>query len=279
MGVFRTGQPAGTWISTAGEATLTIKKEVGRGYSDPLKAQQALVKTGEQGVITREGTQYHAYTIDDGAYLDDLNAGERITGKAANVLDFVGDEGATVAAGQQLYPPTGADNGKVFRVFQAYPSSLDRVTMAAPDRFFISDDIEKLQALGYTVVLDYNTDKSEMINALYDSRTAGFLFSGHGGGGYLGMADDQALGPQDIDPQRVSSQLKMAVFESCQTGRKQAEWEKALKGADVTAWNDNVTNGAMQYFNMRSSSPDTRALDTLIDKHLGGEFARTRFEP
>lgn len=280
MNELQVGQKVGKWQSNFGQADITVKKEIGTGYKTKLDAEKAVIKIKDQGVITKEADgKYHAYSIDDGANFDDLNLGEKITGKAKPVVDFVGDDKAAILEGEKIYLPTGKDNGKVVNVFFGYAKTLDKVIMRGPDRFFISDDIKRLQELGYTVKVDLNVTKKDFDDAVYDSRTAGVLWFGHGAEGGVVDVNENWIFPGFIDKNKVSKNLKMVVFEACQVGKMADDWKDQLNGADIIAWKKNVKNGAMQFFNSQSLSKKAYALDNLIEKNLGGEFAKTKHSP
>ena len=83
--------------------------------------------------------------------------------------------------------------------------------------------------------------------------------------------------PGFIDKKKVSKNLKMVVFEACQVGKMADEWKDQLNQADIVAWKKNVKNGVMQYFNSRSIRKNAYALDNLIEKNLGGDFAKTKY--
>lgn len=279
MGDFKVGQKVGSWDSTFGNSDITIKKEIGKGYKTKLEAENEIVRNGTQGVITKENDgKFHAYTIDDGSYLDDLNLGEKITSKAKSVVEFIGDDNCSLIEGKEIYPPApDKDNGKVIHVFSSF-SGIDKVIAKAPNLYLMSDDIKRLQELGYTVKIDYNATKEELKEALYDNRTAGIIWIGHGGGGGVVDYNKNWIEHYDIEKDKVSKNLKMVVFEACQVGQKEKEWKETLNNAEVIAWSRKVPNGEMMWFNTFSIRESAHALDTLIEKNLGGDFAKIKYK-
>lgn len=280
MGNFKVGQQVGTWNSNGGQASITVKRELGSGYANRHEAAKAITKSGEQGIITQGNNgQVRAYAVDDGSYLDDLDLGEKVSNKAPGVLEFIGDDATELSTGKKFYPPTGPDNGKVFHIFASYNTLTDKAVFGTADQFFLSDDISRLQKMGYTVVADFQPTKQEFQEAMYDPRTAGFLWGGHGGGGYVIDINDKYIGPHDLDATKVSPNLKLAVFQACQVGQERSTWTQTLNQPKVVAWDENVSNGAIQIFNSRSVRSNAHALDNLVDKYLGGDFAKTKFTP
>lgn len=278
MGNFslRSGDSVGTWQSRAGSAEITVKNKLG-SFPSAFEARKAIAKSGEQGVVTLENQRFAAYSVDDGAYLDDLDIGDTIkAAKGLPVIDFVNDSAESLGTGLEILPPTGADNGKVVRVFMSYDSVLDKAVMRTPKQLSTSDDLSRLRELGYTVMIDPTATKAEYLSAVYDPRTAGVLWFGHGGGGGVVTHDQQWLQPGDINPKWVSPQLKLMVFESCQVGKAADAWQQALPGAQLQAWDKNVRNYETTWFNSKNSKG---GLADLIETQLGGERARSVYTP
>ncbi len=68
--------------------------------------------------------------------------------------------------------------------------------------------------------------------------------------------------------------MKMMLFQSCQVGKSQGQWEHSLPGAKVEAWDKNVMNGEMMYYNINDNK-----LESLIENTLGGSFAKEVYTP
>lgn len=242
------------WNSNFGRAEITIKEQIGGRYDDALDAQRALVKAGEQGaIIKNQDGSFAAYSIDDGAYLDDLDLGEDFTlnaaGRAAGIVDFVGDDGATLEGGQVMQAPIGRDNGQYVYMMRAlgngekgWKSSLIDPLLGTPNRLMQQDEMALMRAKGYTLVVDNTATSQDLRKAFYDSDTAGMVYLGHGGGGDLATYEKHGwLGPEDLDAERVSDNLKMTYFQACQSMKKEEEWEDVL-GSEVYGWSRNATN-------------------------------------
>lgn len=186
------------------------------------------------------------------------------------------------------WPPLGPDNGKVV-YFMRYAG--DRLRHRAADwidgeqRW--QEEIQQARAKGYTVVVDPVTTRADLLQALYDQRTAGIIFNGHGGLGYAGLkgptADFDKFFADQVDPSKVSSQLKMMVFQTCRTVSTQDAWQRVLKGAAVVGWEDYVSLAKVAAANdpqildkwgpigrPLATHPDhlEKRLDHLIDRYL-----------
>lgn len=136
----------------------------------------------------------------------------------------------------------------------------------------LMDDIAKLRANGYTVVVDPSGTKKEFQSAVYDSKTAGVYWTGHGYSGGV-STNDGGMKASDIDNTKVSPNLRFVVFQSCNTGKDEKGWEKALK-TDVKAWDKITSTGEANDFTDPNNSAyeyifgDTEELDDLIDDRL-----------
>lgn len=249
-----TGTRLGTWKSTMGEASITAQGQIGGSYTNRLDAQKAIVKSGSQGAIVQQADgRFAAYKIDDGAFFDDLNLGESFalnaSGKAAGVVDFVGDDGASVQGGQYLQAPIGKDKGEVVYFMRAlgnsdkgWKSTLIDPIMGAPNKALQQDEMALLRAKGYTVVIDNTATSEDMKAAFYNPNTAGMVYLGHGGEGDLATYEEHGwLGPEDLNKAEVSKKLKMTYFQACQTTQKEEKWEDVL-GSEVYGWSRNATN-------------------------------------
>lgn len=245
------GSRLGEWDSRFGKADIKAGEKIGGGYSDQLAAHKAIVQAGKQGAIVREeGGKFSAYAVDDGATFDDLNLGEKVNGKAQAVVDFVGSDGASLEGGKYVEAPIGKDNGKTVHFMRAlggedkdWKGRLVDGILSTPNRFLQTDEKAMLRAKGYTVVVDNTATTQDIKQALYDPRTAGMVYLGHGGEGGLATYGYGWLDPQDVNPARVSPNLRMAYFQACQVGKEQAAWQEALgPETEVFSWSRNATN-------------------------------------
>lgn len=289
MPSIQNGQKVGEWTSALGKADITLGNRIGNTHSTQRAAHTAAAKAGEQAAIVREADgSYGAYRVDDGSYLDDLNVGEsfRITagpagGSAQGVVDFIGDDGGSLVTGDIIAAPKGQDNGKTVYFMRGLNSEgwrgkFEGVAMNAPNKGLQADEVVRLQRMGYSVVIDNSATHNDLRNAFYDQSAAGVVYLGHGGGGDIYPHDGNWFGPEDLDRQRVSPNLKMVYWQACQAGQKQQEWQQKF-GPQTTiySWDRNATNAEVLLVNggsgMTPLNPFTWKGETLhqtITRHL-----------
>ncbi len=173
------------------------------------------------------------------------------------------------------YPPTGKDNGKKVYFMYGYGGSTKDQSMMRKERPTINDDIARLRAKGYTVVVDQAATKQEFKDAAYDSKTAGIIWSGHGtASGRVATSDGKRVASSEIDQSKVSKNLKMLVLETCNGGADQHGWESKFKGAEVKAWNRTTNVRETKDFNTPNSlwqdlwNGSPRELDDMIRDRL-----------
>lgn len=262
------GQKIGSWDSNFGQAQITVKEKIGSTYPSQIEAHKAIVKAGEQGaIIKNEAGGFSAYSIDDGATLDDLDAGEQYQlnqkGKAAGIVDFIGDDGASLETGTIVKPPNAKKDKheSVYFTYTLNPETLKgkyhKLSIGMVNGGLQKDEIADLQNRGYTVVVDKTATKEDIQNALYDPTTAAWVNVGHGSAGAVCTYDDEFLFPQfkfDLDPEKVSPRLKMAYIQSCQTGELQEDWQKALgTNTKIYNWSRTASNTELMMVNGGSS--------------------------
>lgn len=148
--------------------------------------------------------------------------------------------------GRKELKPFGKGNGKNFYFLYTLDSKFDKVAMRTPNKLAVIDDIVRLRAKGYNVIIDNKTTTKDFKDALYDPKAVGIVSLGHGGDGALvTIADKNStegyLTHWDIDKNKVSKNLKMVYFQACQAGLEEKNWEKAI-GTDIIAWKKSVTN-------------------------------------
>lgn len=275
MGELSAGQSVGSWKSNAGQAEITIKQEIGRGYHSQEAAAKAAF--GKEALITEESDgQFHVYTIDDGAYLDDLDLGEKVTAKSpvpsAKVVDFVGDDGFQLNKGQKVYPPIGKDNGKVVYFMRHLSSGFvdSYIVNTYNPTSTWNEEITQARKKGYTVIMDPDADKQDMWDAFYDPRTAGVIFFGHGHKNGIVVGDgkgkETSFNASSLDAKSVSPNLKLVVFQSCETGKSEAEWKKATNGAKISGWTRIAPVGEI---NLNNNPSVAQAGGALLTAGLG----------
>lgn len=256
------GTALGQWKSNFGQADITAAKKLGKDYNTAIDAQKAVAKSGQAGAILKqEDGRFSAYTVDDGARFDDLDAGERFSisaqGKAEGVVDFIGDDGASLSNGTVVKAPKGPDRNETVYFTRTMGASTglkglyEDTVMSAPNRWMQTDDIERLQDKGYTVVVDNTATKAEIQAALYDPSTVGWVNFGHGAIGAIVTHEEEFIFPDyDITPEKVSQKLKLAYIQSCQVGEKHESWQKALgEQTQIYDWDRSVTNAEVMMVN------------------------------
>lgn len=185
--------------------------------------------------------------------------------------------GQPTGSGDQIkYPPTGKGNGdgKTVYFFSGYTATEKDQDMRAKEDPHLVDDIQKLRANGYTVIVDPSGSKAEMKTAVENQNTAGIYWTGHGySDGDVQTSDGGFMSPSDFDAAKASKNLRFCVFQSCNTGVTESDWEKAL-GTDVRAWNRTTSTSEANDFATPDSEVyeavfgDTEELDDLIDDRL-----------
>lgn len=149
--------------------------------------------------------------------------------------------------GRKILPPIGQSNGRNFYFLYSLEKPHDIIAMRTPNKLMVQDDITKLRAKGYTVIIDNKTTTEDWKNAAYDQKAFGIVSLGHGGEGTLvtvaknGDPEGDYLTHWDIDPKKVSPNLKLVYLQACQAGMEQQGWDKAFK-TDVKAWTKSVSN-------------------------------------
>lgn len=149
--------------------------------------------------------------------------------------------------GRKILKPIGESNGRNFYFLYTLDRPFDKIAMRTPNKILVQDDIMRLRAKGYTVIVDNKTTTEDWKNAVYDPKAFGVVSLGHGGEGALvtvatnGDPEGDFITHWDIDSKKVSPNLKMVYLQACQAGMEEKAWEKALK-TDVVAWTKSVSN-------------------------------------
>jgi len=186
-----------------------------------------------------------------------------------------GDDPAT----RVVHAPTGAGvgSGQAFLFLFGYKSAGERDrAMLAQELAEIDDDITVLRGAGYTVVVDPQATREDLLEAAAGQGAgvegltpAGFYWSSHGGAdGSLECCDGASVRPEDVDPATVSPGLRLAVLGACYVGAYAPAWRTALGGHPLVAgWGRPVTIDRAVDFLEVGRQADV-GLDDLIGRWL-----------
>ena len=114
----------------------------------------------------------------------------------------------------------------------------------------IEDDIAVLRDAGYTVVVDPQATRQDLLDAVTGRGEgveklvpAGIYWSAHGSeDGSVQTCDGGFVRPDDLEPERVDPGLRLMIFASCYVGSRSRTWRKALGGRPmVVGWGRPVT--------------------------------------
>jgi hypothetical protein len=182
-------------------------------------------------------------------------------------------------AARVVHPPTaeGVGTGKAFFFLFGYKrvSTTDQ-EMLALELAQIGDDVQNLQAIGYTVVVDPQGTRADFLAAVSGVGAgaeglvpAGFYWSAHGGpDGSLECCDGSLIRPEDLAEVTVSPGLRLAVLGACYVGAHSRAWRRALGGeALVVGWGRPVTLQRAVDFLVPDPSTTTD-LDDLLRRWL-----------
>jgi hypothetical protein len=140
----------------------------------------------------------------------------------------------------------------------------------------IDDDIEVLRQAGYTVVVDPQGTREDFCQAVSGQgegaaglAPAGIYWSAHGyADGSVDCCDGAVVRPEDVDSEKVSPALRLAIFVACYVGSRSRTWRKALGGkALVVGWGQPVTIDRAVEFLMPHPETSTD-LDDLLRRWL-----------
>ncbi|WP_433532895.1 hypothetical protein ACQPYA_13340 [Micromonospora sp. CA-263727] len=182
-------------------------------------------------------------------------------------------------AARVVHPPTepGLGTGKSFLFLFGFKtaSGQDR-SMLAQELAQIDDDIEVLRAAGYTVVVDQQATRKDLLEAVTGDGSgveglvpAGIYWSSHGGeDGSLECCDGASVCPDDVDPATVSPGLRLVILGACYVGAYAPAWRTALGGHPLVAgWGRPVTLERAVDFLETGRESDV-GLDDLIERWL-----------
>jgi len=163
--------------------------------------------------------------------------------KASEVLK---NDDVELSSDKKVLKPFGESNNQRVYFLYGIEAPIQKLLMREPNKLAVRDDIAKLREKGYTVVVDETTTTKDFKDAVYDPKSAGVVYLGHGGEGALmtmtdSSSDEGYVANWDIERNKVSDNLKFVYLQACQAGMQQKNWEKAL-GTEVIAWTKSLTN-------------------------------------
>ena len=152
----------------------------------------------------------------------------------------------TNVGGQKILTPT-AHNGRTIYFFYGYTGSKSDKRMRGKETANLADDVIDAALRGFKVVYDEAGTKADFEAALYDSKTSGIYWSGHGSGtGVIQTTDSGTMSATDFDATKVGSNMQFLIFASCNSGQGtgKSDWEKLINkqavDIEVEGW-DKVT--------------------------------------
>lgn len=178
-----------------------------------------------------------------------------------------------------VHPPTadGIGTGKAFLFLFGF-----RIHSPRDQEFLekelkeIEDDIAVLRNAGYTVVVDPQATRKDLLDAVTGQGEgveklvpAGIYWSAHGSeDGSVQTCDGGFVVPDDLEPDRVDPGLRLMIFASCYVGSRSRTWRKALGGRPmVVGWGRPVTiDRAVEFLQSRADTETD--LDDLIRRYL-----------
>lgn len=187
-------------------------------------------------------------------------------------------------AGTKVVLTPKKPNGKTIYFFFGYKiNNVKDLKMRDDELPDLEDDVIKAAEDGFKVIYDKSGTQAELETALYDSKTYGIYWSGHGmdkSNGRIQTSGGSDFGPSDFDPNKISSNLQYLIFAACQSGTGKDAWERLIKKkaqkAEFQGWvkdtyvsetNDftsQATIGDSWYGH--SGTDESKELDDYIDK-------------
>ncbi|MBN1772255.1 MAG: hypothetical protein JXB32_13385 [Deltaproteobacteria bacterium] len=140
----------------------------------------------------------------------------------------------------------------------------------------IDDDVAVLRGAGYTVVVDPQATRKDLLEAVTGRgegveklAPAGVYWSAHGSeDGSVQTCDGGFVVPDDLESDKIDPGLRLMVFASCYVGSRSRTWRKALGGRPmVVGWGRPVTiDRAVEFLQSRADTETD--LDDLIRRYL-----------
>ncbi|MDR7275325.1 hypothetical protein [Catenuloplanes atrovinosus] len=178
-------------------------------------------------------------------------------------------------AAREVHAPTGSGigDGKAFLFLFGYKTAgTQDPGMMAAELDEIGDDVAVLRAAGYTVIVDRQATREDLLDAVTGAGglvPAGIYWSSHGGpDGSLECCDGTIVSPADLDAAAVSAALRLVIFGACYVGAYAPAWRTALGGYPLVAgWGRPVTLQRAVDFLEEGRDADV-GLDDLIQRWL-----------
>ncbi|MFI5843284.1 hypothetical protein ACIA8K_26590 [Catenuloplanes sp. NPDC051500] len=190
---------------------------------------------------------------------------------------WTGDARSDDPAARKVHAPTaaGIGDGKAFLFLFGYKTAgTQDPGMMAAELAEIDDDVAVLRGAGYTVVVDTQATRDDLLDAvagrgLDDLVPAGIYWSSHGGAdGSLETCDGTLVTLSDVDTATVSPGLRLMVLGACYVGAYAPAWRAALGGHPLVAgWGRPVTLQRAIDFLEEGRDSDV-GLDDLIKEWL-----------
>lgn len=156
-------------------------------------------------------------------------------------------------AAREVHAPTGSGigDGKAFLFLFGYKTAgTQDPGMMAAELDEIGDDVAVLRGAGYTVVVDRQATRTDLLEAVAGRGAgveglipAGVYWSSHGGAdGSLECCDGATVSTSDVDAASVSPGLRLVVLGACYVGAYAPAWRAAFGGHPLVAgWGRPVT--------------------------------------
>lgn len=176
---------------------------------------------------------------------------------------------------RELHPPTAKGPGDGLAFFFLFGLKTARridQDMVRREREAIADDIAVLQGAGYTVVVDPQATRADLVAAVTgraEAPPAGIYWSAHGHpDGSVEACDGDKIPPDSLPTAEVSPALKLFIMSACYSAARARTWRNALGGAPlVVGWGRPVTiDRAVDFLTPAEESESD--LDDLIRRYL-----------
>jgi hypothetical protein len=190
----------------------------------------------------------------------------------------------TNTAGTKVILTPKKHNGKTIYFFYGYKiNNAKDLKMRDEELPDLEDDVIDAAQRGFKVIYDKSGTKADFTAALYDSKSYGIYWSGHGidkSNGVIQTSDGGTIGPNDFDPNKVSSNLQYLIFAACQSGTGKTAWERLIKkkatNAEFQGWVKNTYTSETNDFTSEAligdslyghnGTDESKELDDYIDK-------------
>ncbi|MCB9558290.1 MAG: hypothetical protein H6707_19390 [Deltaproteobacteria bacterium] len=264
------------------ESSIFDRQDDGRGWSAPPveeAREEATAEAAGEGSESAEGNgeQSSGGRINTGdeeeGDVPQIFSGKQSADQSGWVRDGV-DHAADPEA-RQVFAPLASGPGSGEGFFFLFGLNRYRgrdQEMLKRELAAIQDDIEVLRKAGYTVVIDKQATRATLRQTLagaQEAPAAGIYWSAHGNpDGSVETSDGKRIRPDDIDPERVRSELRLFIMSACYSAARSRAWRDALGGrALVVGWGRPVTiDRAVDFLTPRDDTDND--LDDLIRRYL-----------